>query len=102
LYGRQWEASYGHIDGEAFKDWSDALGDVPLAKIKNALDALVEDEQVEFPPNLIKFLRLCRTSSPPNSQMYKSLPPATPLNLNSPEVVAAKDKHFEAVRELLG
>ena len=63
LYGRQWEASYGLVDGDAFPEWSKALSTMTPAQIKTGLDAVVAEGN-EFPPNLIKFLRLCRITTP--------------------------------------
>jgi hypothetical protein len=62
LYGRLWEASYGHVDGDAFKAWRGALIEFTPLQIKAGLDALVK-EGASGPPNLIKFLRLCREGS---------------------------------------
>jgi len=63
IYGRQWEASYGHVDGDAYPEWRDALARLETNQIQRGLLA-VENEGNEHPPNLIKFLRLCRTVEP--------------------------------------
>ncbi|MBU8921759.1 MAG: hypothetical protein KOO63_08065, partial [Bacteroidales bacterium] len=68
--------------------------------IKRGLDALIA-EGGEYPPNLIKFLRLCRESK------YHTMSPNTtalpPPNVHRrPEVISAKEKHQQAARELLG
>jgi len=101
LYGRQWEASYGHVNGNVFKEWQKALSGLSTSQIKIGLDALVQ-EGGDFPPNLIKFLRLCRTNVPAYYRKadLASLPP--PNVHRSPEVIAAKEKHLEEVKKLLG
>jgi len=99
IYGRQWEAAYGHVDGDAFPVWRDGIKGLTVEQIKNGLDALM-DEGSEFPPNLIKFLRLCKKSVPASFKTFdgKALPPP---NINTqPKVMAAKDKHFRAVNAL--
>lgn len=100
LYGRQWEASYGLVGESAFVTWMEALSSMTVKQIKTGLDAVIE-EGSEFPPNLIKFLRLCRTVSDPSHQDadLAALPP--PNVHRRPEVITAKDKHFREVRKLL-
>ena len=61
LYGRQWEVSCGHVDGAAFPAWRDALAELSPQRIKGGLD-LLKAEGSDYPPNLVKFLRLCRES----------------------------------------
>lgn len=61
LYGRQWEASYGHVGGEVFQRWFDALAPLSIEQIKRGLEAVVSEAH-EYPPSLIKFLRLARTA----------------------------------------
>lgn len=101
LYGRQWESAYGHVDGDAFSAWRDAIATMTTEQIKTGLDAVIA-EGSEYPPNLIKFLRLCRTKSvayhrPAN---LAALPPP---NINrQPKVRVAKERHLKAMRELLG
>jgi len=70
IYGRQWEASFGHIDGDAFATWRDALMEFTPHQIKRGLDA-VRAEGHEFPPNLIKFCRLCRGVKEGPPQTYQ-------------------------------
>jgi len=65
LFGRQWEASYGHVDGKAYTAWRDAMTQFTPDEVGRGLRALI-DEGSEFPPNLIKFMRLCRTPVPPS------------------------------------
>ena len=43
LYGRQWEASYGHVNGNVFKEWQKALSGLSTSQIKIGLDALVQE-----------------------------------------------------------
>ncbi len=75
LYGRQWEISYGHVDGVVFPVWRDGLAQHTPLEIKAGLDAVIAEGN-EFPPNLIKFLRLCRNAKPlPIHQPAKLLPP---------------------------
>ena len=99
LYARQWEASYGHVDGDVFPAWRDALANLSADKIKRGLEAVIA-EGSDYPPNLIKFLRLCRqapyTTMSPN---HAALPP--PNIHKKPEVISAKETHLQAVRELL-
>ena len=100
LYGRQWEASYGHIDGDAFPAWRDALAGMKPEHIKRGLDRVIAEGN-EFPPNLIKFLRLCRT--PEYTTMSPSRAALPPPNVHKdPKVLSAKEKHLQAVNELLG
>ena len=99
LYGRQWEVSYGHVDGDVFPAWRDALDGLSTDKIKRGLDAVIE-EGSEFPPNLIKFLRLCRT--PPYFTMSPNRNALPPPDIRRPEVITAKEKHQKAAKELLG
>lgn len=100
-YGVQWERSYGHVDGMAFEEWGKALRNMPPEKIKAGLELLLTDQSLDpnFPPNLIKFLRLCRSAPPPQTR-EKQLPP--PASRNTPANNAARDKHFEETRKLLG
>ncbi len=101
FYGRQWEASYGHVDGEVYKDWSAAIANLSVEQIKTGLDEIAKEGN-EFPPNLIKFMRLCRTSTSPSFVTFnsKALPP--PDISKRPKVVAAKEKHFKQVQKLYG
>lgn len=96
LYGRQWEASYGHVDGEAFNDWNEALQSVKLDDIARGVQAII-DEANEFPPNLIKFLRMCR--KPFVHASHKTFNPEPRLTQQDP---GAAERHFKAARELLG
>lgn len=100
LYGRQWEASYGHVDGDAFPAWRDALAELSADQVKRGLDSVIAEGN-EFPPNLIKFLRLCRT--PPYSTMSEA-PPALPRpNVHKdPKTIAAKEKALAEWRALNG
>jgi len=96
LYGRQWEASYGHVDGEAFMDWNEALQSVKLDDIARGVQAII-DEANDFPPNLIKFLRMCR--KPVVHASHKVFKPEKRLTHKDP---GAAERHFKAARELLG
>lgn len=100
LYGRQWEASYGHVDGDVFPAWRDALASLQPEHVKRGLEAVIA-EGSEFPPNLIKFLRLCKTVVPASHKTVdmKSLPP--PNVHRRPEVISAKEKHQKAAKDLL-
>lgn len=73
LYGRQWESSYGHVDGDVFPTWCDALAGLKPEKIKGGLDAVIAEGN-QYPPNLIKFLRLCRTAPDASHKKYEPLP----------------------------
>lgn len=72
-----------------------------IKQIKNGLDALIV-ESSEYPPNLIEFLKLCKTVVPAYHRKadLASLPP--PNVHRRPEVIAAKEKHFAEVRKLSG
>ena len=99
LYGRQFESSYGQVDGETYKAWRDGLMTVKPQQIRAGLEAVIQEGN-EFPPNLIKFLRLCRTA------IYTTMSPQTaalpPPNVHlDPKTISAKEKHLEAVKELL-
>ena len=99
FYGRQWETSYGHVDGKAYIAWRDALMTLKPEQIRRGLDAVI-DEGNEYPPNLIKFLRLCRT--PPYTTMSPSRAALPPPNVHrDPKTISAKEKHLAAVKELL-
>lgn len=101
LYGRLWESSYGLVGGRDFKTWSKALTSLTPQQIKTGLDYLIA-EGSEYPPNLVKFLRLCRTVVPSSHRTvdFTALPP--PDINTQPKVLAAKEKHLQAVKELLG
>ena len=101
LYGRPWEASCGLVGGRVFKTWNKALASLTPQQIKTGLDCL-KAEGSEFPPNLIKFLRLCRTVVPLSHRKvdFAALPP--PDINTQPKVLAAKEKHLQAVKELFG
>ena len=100
-YGIQWERSYGHVDGEAFAEWSASLMYMPPMKIKAGLDLLLTDPSLDpsFPPNMIKFLRLCRAAPEPVNQA-KQLPP--PVNRNTASNNKARDKCIAEAKGLLG
>ncbi len=101
LFGRQWESSYGHVDGDAFATWRDSLAGLTAKQIKTGLDAVIAKGN-EFPPNLIKFLRLCTTVPPIYYRPIDIAALPAPKVCKRPNVVAAKDKHFKAMKELLG
>ena len=100
LYGRQWEVSFGHVGGSVFHAWCDALAILNPDHIKRGLDAVIA-EGGDYPPNLIKFLRLCKTA--PYTTMSPNRAALPPPNVHKdPKVITAKEKHFAAMRELLG
>ncbi len=74
LYGRQWESSYGQIDGSGYNEWMQSLGSMTQKQVGNGMTQLM-DEGNEFPPNLMKFLRLCRTTRPVEPKPFIALPP---------------------------
>ena len=99
LYGRQWEASYGHVDGDVFPAWRDALASLSADKIKRGLDAVIQEGN-DFPPNLIKFLRLCKTA--PYSTMSESRAALPPPNVHKkPEVISAKEKALKEIKLIM-
>jgi hypothetical protein len=100
MYAGQWERDYGHIGGSAFLEWRDALSGIEPMSIKRGFDRLrLEDDpkETKYPPNLVKFLRLCRkaTSVPFHSKAVFLDPPKN----NDP---GAAERHFRAARALLG
>ncbi|MBT8449126.1 MAG: hypothetical protein KJO69_05525 [Gammaproteobacteria bacterium] len=100
FYGRQWEASYGHVDGHAYIAWRDALMTLQPKQIRRGLDAVI-DEGNEYPPNLIKFLRLCR--DPGYFTMSESRVSLPPPNVHKrPEVQTAKEKALAEMKKTLG
>ena len=103
-YGNQWESNYGHVDGPAFESWSKALSSIRPASFKFGLNQLLTDKTMNtnFPPNLIKFLRLCRAAPVINSQMYEQLPYLPPIDRTDPGLISAKDKCIQEAQELLG
>lgn len=94
LYGQQWERSYGLVGGASFKAWSRSLKELTVDDLKNGLTNLIKDGN-DFPPNLVKFLRLCREK--PEQYPYpeaKFLPPPVRKDPN------AKEKFLSEAREL--
>lgn len=77
LYGNQWESQYGHVDGDQFQAWVAGLDEHTDTQIRHAIH-LMDQEGSDWPPNLIKFRRFCRT---PNPSMYVSIRPALPGKL---------------------
>lgn len=99
-YGIQWERSYGHVDGPAFEEWSAALRHVDPMSIKYGMEQLDDEDrnrEAKYPPNLIKFLRLCR--KPITHTSHKTWEEPKRLGHSDP---GAKDRHFTAAKELLG
>jgi len=58
IFGRQWEANFGTVEGSAFTTWAQGLADLSLPQIALGFDALVKAGG-EYPPNLPKFRSLC-------------------------------------------
>jgi hypothetical protein len=73
LYGRPWESSYGQIDGAGYNEWMQSLGSMTERQVGNGLTLLMEEGK-EYPPNQIKFLKLCRTPIPVQQEPFKALP----------------------------
>jgi len=76
-------------------NWCKALSTVEPAKVMAAIGRSIK-ECTDFPPNLVKFLRFCREEEAPYHQPVKFLPPPERKD------PGAKERHFQAVRELLG
>jgi hypothetical protein len=74
LYGKQWENSNGHVGGRVYSQWAEQLSMFNVNQIKVGLDQLAA-EGSDYAPNLVKFMRLCRTVQP---AMYKTFAPALP------------------------
>lgn len=73
-YGTAWENSYGVVGGVTFKSWAEALAQFSPEQLMRGLQAVIQ-EGSDFPPNLIKFIRLCRTAPP---EAHRSIPAALP------------------------
>ena len=91
LYGRQWEASYGHVGGEAFISWRDGLSGLSFEQIKTGLEYLLA-EGGEYPPNLIKFMRLCRMKGHPSHQTFRPQLPGPRPRYSVMRIETAKQK----------
>jgi len=91
LYGRQWEAGFGHVGGEAFLSWRDGLSKLSFEQIKSGLDYLVA-EGGDYPPNLIKFLRLCRMKQHPSHQTFSPQLPGPKPKYSVFRIETAKQK----------
>ena len=64
LFGRQWETSYGSVGEPAYLTWEEALtSNYTTENVRSGYNVILEEGN-EFPPNMIKFLRLCRTVDP--------------------------------------
>ena len=102
LYGRQWEASYGQPGGAVYKEWSKGLAKLKPDQIARGLKSVM-DEGGEYPPNLIKFLRLCRQVQP---AYHKPVPQALPrpkphysvMRIEKAKQAALTGQDFEAVK----
>lgn len=97
LYGRQWEASYGHVGGEVFRRWYDALASLTVEQVKRGLDAVIAEAH-EYPPNLIKFLRLSRTA-PPAAHREMLPPPPVRQTKTVGESAIAQLRRMVGMRE---
>lgn len=74
IYGGQWERDYGLVGEDAYISWRDAISEFTPQQIKRGLDALAMEGR-DYPPNLIKFCRLCRTAPVPyHKPVEKALP----------------------------
>lgn len=90
LYGRQWETSYGQIDGAVYHDWMQSLVGLTEKQVGNGLTLLMEEGN-EFPPNLIKFIKLCKTPKAPKPTIFKALP-TPPRKFSTMRIERAKQK----------
>jgi hypothetical protein len=100
MYAGQWERDYGHIGGSAFLEWRDALSGTDPMRIRHGFEQLKREDdprETKYPPNLVKFLRLCRqaTSAPSHSRAVLLDPPKN-------KDPGAAERHFNAARALLG
>ena len=101
LYGRQWEASYGLPGGSVYKEWNTGLSTLKPEQIKRGLAAVML-EGGEYPPNLIKFMRLCRQAAPAYHQTVRqALPRPKPhysvMRIEKAKQAALTGAPFEAV-----
>ena len=100
-YQHLWANTYGAIGGNEYITWAKAIDSVdPKRAMQTIADVLKEG--LDYPPNLVKFLRMCRqsTASYHRAADLDALPP--PNVHRRPEVISAKEKHFKAVKGLLG
>lgn len=100
-YQHLWANTYGAIGGSEYTTWAKAIDTVDPKRAMQAI-ADVLKEGADYPPNLIKFLRICRQTTVAYHQTVdmKSLP--APDVHRRPEVISAKEKHQKAAKELLG
>ena len=64
LFGKQWESSYGSVGDAVYLTWEEALtSNYTTEQVRRGYSAMMQ-EGSEFPPNLIKFLRMCRSTDP--------------------------------------
>ena len=72
LYGKQWETNSGSVGGNTYLAWEAALTELTEAHVMRGYEALLAESN-DFPPNLIKFMRLCRTAPHTSHQTVPNL-----------------------------
>jgi len=78
-FGQGWVRSYGDVDGEAIKAWTDALASFTEAQIARGVRSC-QDWRKDFPPTLGQFQELCLTVRPEERPVTRYVPdPETPL-----------------------
>ena len=92
-YQHLWFNTYGVAGGPEFTTWAKAIDTIDPKKAISAIAAILKEGH-EFPPNLIKFLRLCRITTPAYFNPATLLP--APKNRNSRE----QQKWREAAEKL--
>ncbi|MCD6582076.1 MAG: hypothetical protein J7K90_09765 [Desulfuromusa sp.] len=102
LYGKQWENNSGLVGGETYLAWESALLTYTEAQVIRGYDSLLA-ENSDYAPNLIKFMRLCRT--PPDSShrtIDKALPKPKPrysvMRIETMKQRALTGKPFEHIK----
>jgi len=101
MYGRQWESSYGLVGDESYQSWSEALSQLQTMQIKRGIKALVAEGN-EFPPNLIKFMRLCRQApvtyhQPVPAALPRPVPRYSVMRIERAKMLALTGESFEPV-----
>ncbi len=73
-YQHLWANTYGQIGGPEYLTWAKAIDTVDPKRAMQAISDVLK-EGAEYPPNLIKFLRMCRQSVPAYHKAAQLPPP---------------------------
>ena len=93
IYGRLWESSYGAIGSATFNAWSRGIASLSPEQIKHGLEAVIDSGE-KFPPNLVEFVKMCRSTTVEYHKPAIFLPP--PVRKDH----GAKDRWKKAAIEL--